>query len=96
MAKKKLLIYSRVVQDLFHSTYLDRKKDLAHMSMQIEKPLAEQNCDGSVDKFDSILVEKSLMVWFMQRLCMNLLINNRRLLRVLNYNIDFQNPNYFS
>ena len=50
---KKLLIYSSVVQDLFQSTYLDRRKVLTH-------------------------------------LCMNWLINIRRLLWVLNCDIDFR------
>ena len=27
--------------------------------MQIEKPLTEQNCDGSIDKFHSILVAQN-------------------------------------
>ena len=44
--------------NLFHSTYLDKRKDLTHVSRQIEKLLAEKSYDGSVDKFDFILAKQ--------------------------------------
>ena len=53
------LIYSCVVQDSFQSIYWDRKNDLTHFSMQIKKPLVEQNYNGSVDKFHFILAKQN-------------------------------------